>query len=113
MNGGEISVTENGEFDEPYVLAPGENRIVLEARDAYGHTKERIVEIVYLAPREAAEAPSAQSASSSPSGATPGATQAPELLPATTSIESSEHGTSSFAIPSGSASSTELVAPAQ
>ncbi|MEK7480286.1 MAG: hypothetical protein AAB665_03315 [Patescibacteria group bacterium] len=47
MNGKDIAVTEEGAFSEPYVLAPGYNRIVLEARDRYGKTTERTIEIVY------------------------------------------------------------------
>ena len=55
MNGTPIPVTENGDFSEPYALTPGYNRIVLEARDRYGKTTERTVEIVYTpkAPVEA------------------------------------------------------------
>lgn len=62
MNGGPITVTENGSFDEGYVLAPGDNRIVFDAKDAYGHTTERVVEVVYTAPLAA----KAAVASSSP-----------------------------------------------
>jgi hypothetical protein len=47
MNGKQIPVTEDGAFNEPYVLLPGYNRIVLEARDAYGRARERIIEIIY------------------------------------------------------------------
>lgn len=47
LNGGRISVTEEGFFAEPYVLAHGVNRIVLEARDARGRETREIVEIVY------------------------------------------------------------------
>ena len=49
MKGKDIAVTEEGAFSEPYVLAPGYNRIVLEARDRYGKTTERTIEIVYTA----------------------------------------------------------------
>lgn len=47
MNGRPIPVTENGSFSEEYALAPGYNRIVLEARDRYGNATERLIEIVY------------------------------------------------------------------
>ncbi len=47
MNGTQIRVTEDGQFAEPYLLAPGYNRIVLEAKDAYGRSTERVVEIMY------------------------------------------------------------------
>jgi uncharacterized protein YfaP (DUF2135 family) len=48
MNGKAIPVTEKGEFEEPYLLAKGDNKIMLEAKDAYGRTTSRIVEIVYI-----------------------------------------------------------------
>ena len=47
MNGKALSVTEDGVFEEPYLLAPGYNRIVLRAQDKYGRTRESIVGIVY------------------------------------------------------------------
>lgn len=47
MNGNDVPVTENGAFDEPYVLSPGYNKIVLEAKDKYGKTTSRTIEIVY------------------------------------------------------------------
>lgn len=47
MNGGAIPVTEEGVYSEPYLLSPGYNRIVLSARDRYGKTTERIIEIIY------------------------------------------------------------------
>ncbi len=47
MNGRPISVTEDGAFDEPYLLAPGLNRIMLDATDRYGRTTQQIVEVVY------------------------------------------------------------------
>jgi len=53
MNGKQVAVTEAGGFSEPYLLAPGTNRIVLEAKDKYGHRTERTIEIVYDAPANA------------------------------------------------------------
>ncbi len=47
MNGQQIPVTEDGAFSEGYVLSPGYNEITLEARDRYGNTTERTIEIVY------------------------------------------------------------------
>ena len=61
MNGKPITVTEDGSFDEPYVLVPGYNRIMLEAKDKYGKTATRAIEIVYDPNASAA-------ASSTPSG---------------------------------------------
>ncbi len=47
MNGKPISVTEEGIFEEPYLLAPGYNRIVLEAKDKYGRRRSAEIEIIY------------------------------------------------------------------
>jgi hypothetical protein len=47
MDGTSIPVTESGSFTIPYVLSPGYNRIVLDAKDKYGKTTERVIEIVY------------------------------------------------------------------
>ncbi|MEY4747603.1 MAG: Glucodextranase, domain [Candidatus Parcubacteria bacterium] len=47
MNGRAIPVTESGAFDEPYMLAPGYNRIVLDAKDTYGRSSRKVIEIVY------------------------------------------------------------------
>ncbi len=47
MNGRAISVTEDGAFNEPYLLAPGLNRIMLDATDRYGRTSQQVVRIVY------------------------------------------------------------------
>src|SRR5262249_36121605 len=47
MNGQQIPVTENGSFQEPYLLPPGYNRIVLDAKDSYGRSAERVLEIMY------------------------------------------------------------------
>lgn len=45
-NGQEIPVTKDGAFADPYLLTPGDNRIILEAKDKYGRTTQRIVEAV-------------------------------------------------------------------
>ena len=52
LNGTTISVTESGEFDAPYLLAPGSNRLIFEARDARNRTTSEVIDIVYLAPPE-------------------------------------------------------------
>ncbi len=49
MNGKIIPVTENGAFEEPYLLAPGYNRIVLDAEDQYGRKRTKTLEIVLSA----------------------------------------------------------------
>lgn len=56
INGNPVPVTEAGVFEESHVLAPGYNRIVLEARDTYGRSRERVLEIMYT-PREATSTP--------------------------------------------------------
>lgn len=48
MNGASVSVTEDGKFEEPYLLSPGENKLILQAKDKYGRTQERVIEIVYI-----------------------------------------------------------------
>ena len=48
LNGKTIPVTENGEFEEPYLLAEGSNRLILEARDARGRTARKMINIVYV-----------------------------------------------------------------
>ena len=47
MNGKAIPVTEEGVFEEPYVLAEGYNRISLQAEYKYGRSREQFIEIVY------------------------------------------------------------------
>lgn len=47
MNGSPIMVTEEGAFEEPYLLSPGLNRIVFDAEDKYGNTSRKVLEIVY------------------------------------------------------------------
>lgn len=69
MNGKNIPVTEEGVFEEPYLLTLGYNRIVLEASDKYGRTRRQIIEIVYTptpseTPTDSTSSP--QAASSTP-----------------------------------------------
>lgn len=47
VNGQSVPVTEQGAFDIPFALSPGYNRIVLDASDKYGHSTEKVVQIVY------------------------------------------------------------------
>ena len=49
MNGKTVAVTENGGFEEPYLLAPGLNRIILDATDKYGRERQEVIQIVYIA----------------------------------------------------------------
>lgn len=64
VDGEPLQVTEAGDFQEPYVLAPGVNRIVFDAKDKYGNATQKVVEIVYTpgATSGLATAPSAFSA---------------------------------------------------
>ncbi len=62
MNGKPVPVTEDGRFEEPYLLANGHNRILLRARDRYGRTSERVIEVIY---EPAAENTSTQTVASS------------------------------------------------
>lgn len=64
MNGAEISVTEDGGFSEPYLLADGLNRIVLDAKDKYGRSSRAVVQVVYIPPETPVPAP--QTATSTP-----------------------------------------------
>lgn len=75
MNGADIPVTETGAFDEPFLLAPGENRIQLVARDRYGNTTTKVVTLYYVpTTTPAALAPPATSSpasATSPAGGSP------------------------------------------
>ncbi len=66
MNGKAIPITEDGDFEEVYILAPGYNRVDLVARDRYGKTATERVEIIYTS-----QAPAAPSPTSTPSSTTP------------------------------------------
>lgn len=66
MNGKTIPVTENGVFEEPYLLSPGLNRIVLDASDKYGRSRRQAIEIVYTPPTSPT-----QTATSTPASSTP------------------------------------------
>ncbi len=48
LNGNPIPVTEDGVFEEPYILAEGFNRIVLEAKDQYGRETSQVLSIRYV-----------------------------------------------------------------
>lgn len=80
MNGGEIPVTEEGGFSHQYLLAPGYNRIVLDAKDKYGATAHRVVEVVYAPAR-----PTAANATSTVTDTPDAASEPATSTPATTS----------------------------
>lgn len=81
MNGQRISVTEDGAFSQPYLLAPGQNRIVLDAEDSYGRKAERVVNVLYV-PNGAGISPSAQAgAGGQATGTAATATSGPQVAP--------------------------------
>ncbi len=47
MNGNPVQVTETGVFAQPYLLAAGSNKIILDATDQYGRERSRVIEIMY------------------------------------------------------------------
>lgn len=47
LNGQPITVTEEGNFEEQVLLAPGGNRFVLEARDARERGTRQTIDIIY------------------------------------------------------------------
>ncbi len=73
INGSPISITESGDFSEPYVLAPGYNRVTLDARDKYSKTASRVIEIIYT--------PTATSTPTAATSTLPNATTTPEVAP--------------------------------
>lgn len=70
LNGAEIPVTESGSFEHPYLLAPGYNRIILDARDKYGKTAQKVLEIIYDAP-SATSSPTVATSTAAASSTTP------------------------------------------
>ena len=57
MNGKAVTVTQTGAFNEPYLLAPGLNRIVLDAKDKYGRSRTTVIQIVYTPTATASTTP--------------------------------------------------------
>lgn len=97
VNGKDISVTEGGVFDEPYLLAPGNNHIVLEARDRYGNTTSHVIEIAYIpASSSARSLPNAVNATTS-SATSSSPALVPHVAPAPLSTSSPHTATSSEA----------------
>lgn len=58
LNGKQIAVTEDGQFEETFLLAPGSNFFFLEARNARGRTAEETLVIIYTPPDVATTATS-------------------------------------------------------
>lgn len=47
LNGSAVSVTQDGRFDQEFLLSPGENTLTLEGRDAYGRIATKKVSYTY------------------------------------------------------------------
>lgn len=47
LNGGTVHVTEDGKFAEELLLAPGENRLVFDAKDKFGRETQEVVIVFY------------------------------------------------------------------
>ncbi len=82
MNGKAVSVTENGAFEEPYLLSPGLNRIILDAEDTYGKRSQRVVLVVYT-PEEGSEPAAVQTTSTTAASSTPLEATSTPLAPQT------------------------------
>ncbi len=54
INGAEIPQNLEGRFSESLLLAPGYNIMSVEAKDRYGRTVKKTIEITLLAPKEVA-----------------------------------------------------------
>lgn len=75
MNGHPISVTEDGYFDEPYLLSEGLNRILLDAEDTYGQQRQEVFEVVYTPLASSDAPPTAATSTPSTASSTPIAPQ--------------------------------------
>ncbi len=53
LNGTPVAVTEEGIFTEAYVLTPGANHVVLDAKHKFGRTKQKTIDIFYAPDNEA------------------------------------------------------------
>ncbi len=47
VNGASVHVTEDGQFAEKLMLVRGENRIILDAIDKFGRSRQEILRIYY------------------------------------------------------------------
>ena len=51
LDGRSITIDNNGNFSETILIMPGYNIEILAAHDQFGHTTEKRLELVYLAPK--------------------------------------------------------------
>ena len=86
VDGQPIQVTEAGAFQEPYVLSPGVNRIVFDAKDKYGNATQKIIEVVYT-PSATSSHSSIQSSDAASATTTPVAQAAALSTSSTSTIE--------------------------
>jgi hypothetical protein len=54
LDGRSITIDNNGNFSETILLMPGYNIETIAAHDQFGHTTEKRLELVYLAPQTTA-----------------------------------------------------------
>jgi hypothetical protein len=99
VDGAPVSVTKNGSFEVPYLLAPGINQVMFDAKDSYGNTTSKTVEIVYV---PNADSPDAFAAALAPATSTKSATTSPtspgassDTVPQTNSATSTEPNSAS------------------
>lgn len=65
LNGMPIPITEDGAFEEKYLVPPGVTFIVVDARDKYGRTQQKTIHVAYIIPEETI-LPSSTTATSTP-----------------------------------------------
>jgi hypothetical protein len=65
LDGRSITIDDNGNFSETILLLPGYNIETIAAHDQFGHTTQKRLELVYLAPKTQASTTSATSTASS------------------------------------------------
>ena len=61
LDGRSITIDDKGNFSETILLMPGYNIETIAAHDQFGHTTEKRLELVYLAPQMAATTTTATS----------------------------------------------------
>lgn len=88
VDGSPIPVTESGVFEEPYLLAPGHNRITFDAKDTYGRNRATVVEIVYT-PTSTPQIPAISNVGATTTPQPQIAQQIPSVVSATSSIATS------------------------
>lgn len=74
VDGAPVSVTKDGSFEVPYLLAPGINQIIFDAKDSYDNRTSKTVEIVYT---PSADSPDPFATALAPATSTNSATTSP------------------------------------